>query len=89
MAEEKRKASIIMLDGTNYPAWKFQARMTLIREGSWGIVTGEEASQNPETEAEPYKKYMERRDKALTTIGLLHCFTWLTIPWTPQLSERH
>ncbi len=56
--------------------------MTLIREGGWGTVT---ASPNPETEAELYNKYKERRDKALG----LSCFTWLAIPWTSQLSGRY
>ena len=70
MAAENKKPSTIMLDGTNYPAWKFQVKMTLIREGGWGIVTGEEEIPNEETEAAKYKKYKERKDKALATIGL-------------------
>ena len=69
MAEGKH-ISIVALDGSNYPTWKIQCRMALIREGLWGIVSGTEAPPDQTTEAEKYKKYMGRRDKALATIVL-------------------
>ena len=39
MASEGKHISIVALNGTNYPTWKVQCRMALIREGLWGIVS--------------------------------------------------
>lgn len=62
--------SIIPLNGTNYPTWKVQCRMALIREGLWGIVAGTEERPDPATEGDKYAKYMARRDRALANIVL-------------------
>ena len=69
MAEGKT-VSVVSLNGTNYPSWKVQCRMALIREGLWGIVAGTEEPPNRETDADKYAKFMSRRDKALATIVL-------------------
>ena len=69
MAESKT-VSIIPLNGANYPSWKLQCRMVLIREGLWGIVAGTEEAPDPGTDASDYAKYVSRRDKALATIIL-------------------
>ena len=68
MADAKA-VSIIPLNGTNYPTWKVQCRMALIREGLWGIVAGTEECPDP-TNADKYTKYMARKDRALATIVL-------------------
>ena len=62
--------SVVSLNGTNYPSWKVQCRMALIREGLWGIVAGTEEPPNRETDADKYAKFMSWRDKALATIVL-------------------
>ena len=62
---------VVPLKGTNYPSWKIQCRMALIREGLWGIVAGTERPPNEATEADQYAKYMSRRDRALATIVLV------------------
>ncbi len=69
MAEGKHHVSIVALNGANYPTWKVQCRMALIREGLWGIVAGTEACPE-EAEAEKYAKFMARKDRALATIVL-------------------
>ena len=69
MAEGKT-VSVRPLNGTNYPSWKVQCRMALIREGLWGIVAGTEEPPDRETDADKYAKFMSRRDKALATIVL-------------------
>ena len=69
MAESKT-VSVIPLNGANYPSWKLQCRMVLIREGLWGIVAGTEGAPDPGTDAGDYAKYVSRRDKALATIVL-------------------
>ena len=63
------KSGVVLLNGSNYATWKIQIRMALIKYGGWGFVT--------ETEVEPdeddhvaWRKYNDRRDKALATIVL-------------------
>lgn len=68
MAESTRLLAVTPLNGTNYPTWKIQCRMALMREGLWGIVTGEET--RPTTGADQIAKFRSRRDKALATIVL-------------------
>ena len=67
MAEGK-VLSIIPLNGSNYPTWKVQCRMALIKEGLWGIVAGTE--EHPDTDDANYTKYLSLRDRALATIVL-------------------
>ena len=69
MAEGKQ-VSICALNGTNYPTWKIQCQMVLIREGLWGIVNKTEECPDQGTEADKYAKYQKRRDRALATIVL-------------------
>ena len=59
--------AIVPLKGTNYPTWKIQCRMALMKEGLWRIVTGEETAP---TGAAERAKFAARRDKALATIVL-------------------
>ncbi len=66
MAESKG-ASVTPLNSSNYATWKIQCKMALIREGLWGIVSGEE---NPPEGVGEQAKYAQRRDKALATIVL-------------------
>ena len=43
MAESKT-VTIVPLKGENYPTWKVQCRMALVRDGLWGIVSGTETA---------------------------------------------
>ncbi len=63
MAESKG-ATVTPLNSSNYATWKIQCKMALIREGLWGIVSGEE---NPPEGVGEQAKYAQRRDKALAT----------------------
>ena len=66
MASEGKHISIVAL---NYPTWKVQCRMALIREGLWGIVS--ETEECPDrAEADKHAKFMARKDRALATIVL-------------------
>ena len=65
MSVEGRHVSIVALNGENYPTWKLQCKMALVREGLWGIVSGTEECPDPTTEAE-----LARRDQALAAIVL-------------------
>ena len=68
MAEVKT-VSIAPLNGSNYPTWKLQCKMALMKDGLWTIVDGTETSpDNPETDR--YRKFVGRRDRALAIIVL-------------------
>ena len=38
------KVSIVPLNGKNYPTWKVQCKMTLLKENLWNIVVGTETA---------------------------------------------
>ena len=67
MAESKT-VTIIPLNGSNFPTWKLQCKMALIRDGVWSIVNVTETT--PEVDSDGYSKFCLRRDRALATIVL-------------------
>jgi len=70
MATEMKTVAIVPLKGSNYPTWKVQCQMALIREGLWGIVAGAETVPAAEDKAGNRAKFIARRDRALATIVL-------------------
>ena len=66
---ESRAVTVIPLNGSNYPTWKVQCWMALMKDGLWNILSGSEYPPN-ETEAEKYAKFVARRDHALAIIVL-------------------
>ena len=70
MAESKTTVSLVPLNGSNYPTWKVQCRMALVRDGLWGIVEGTETAPPVEGTADRRSKFIARRDRALATIVL-------------------
>ena len=66
MAESKT-AVVIPLNGSNYPTWKIQCRMALMKEGLWKLVAGEETEPVDEGER---AKFAMRKDRALATVVL-------------------
>ena len=69
MATDSKTVSVIPLNGANYPTWKVQCQMALMKDGLWSIVNGPEHSP-PQSEAERYAKFAARRDRALAIIVL-------------------
>ena len=62
---------LIKLNGDNYPAWKLQLRMALIRDDLWDIVNGSEKAPTGEAAtADATKKFTTRSNKALSMIVL-------------------
>ena len=55
------------LKGGNYPTWKLQCQMPLMKDGLWAIVNGTEVVP---AEADLLAKFNTRRDKALAIIVL-------------------
>ena len=68
MAVAEAKSAIVLLTGANYPTWKIQCMMVLMKEGLWGIVNGTETA--PEQGADGYPRLITRRDCALATVVL-------------------
>lgn len=66
---EMKTVSIVPLNGKNYPTWKVQSRMTLMKDGVWGIVSETELDPG-DAEAEAHRKFMSRSDRALAIIVL-------------------
>ena len=66
---ELKTATLVPLNNSNYPTWKVQCRMALMKEGLWGIVNGIETPPDV-SQADKYAKFMARRDRALATIVL-------------------
>ena len=69
MAESKIATAVVPLNGTNYPTWKIQCKMALMKEGLWKIVTGEEVAPTGQNAAEQ-SKFAARKDRALASIVL-------------------
>ena len=65
-----KTVAVVPLNGTNYPTWKLQCRMALMKDGLWGIVNGTESAPNREADAERHAKFVSRRDRALALIVL-------------------
>ena len=63
MAESKSVVSTLV--GSNYPTWKVQIKMLLIKQGLWDVMN----EDIPEDPVE-YRKYSSKRDRALATIVL-------------------
>ena len=68
MMAELKTLSIVPLNGKNYPTWKVQCRMALIKDGLWGIVDGTE--KDPGGTDDAHKKFVSSRDRALAIIVL-------------------
>ena len=64
MAEAKN----VILTGANYPKWKVQCKMSLLKDGLWEIVN--KSVTAPPQGAEGYTKFVNRRDLALAIIVL-------------------
>ena len=63
------KHGVIPLNDNNYPTWKLQMKMWLMKEELYSIVIGLETAL-PATSVNMYKKFCTRRDRALATIVL-------------------
>ena len=66
MAESK--IVIVPLAGANFPTWKIQCKMSLIKDGLWGNVDGSEEA--PAEADGAYSKYISRKNRALAIIVL-------------------
>jgi hypothetical protein len=68
MATDSKHVVLIPLKGKNYPTWKVQCRMALMRDGLWDIVNNKE--KIPTEGDKEIQKFLSRRDRALATIVL-------------------
>ena len=63
----KSRNCVAQMKGSNYPTWKVQCRMLLMKEGLWSIVNGTETAP-VEDQAERLAKFVARKDRALAMI---------------------
>ena len=63
------KSSIVQLNGGNFTTWKIQCKMALMKHGLWGIVNQTEDVPDRRNDV-AWRKYSDRRDRALATIVL-------------------
>ena len=63
------KTAIVPLTGRNYPTWKVQCKMALMKDSLWGIVSGTEKLAR-DANADTRKKFEARKDRALAIIVL-------------------
>ena len=63
---ESKTVMIDPLNRSNYPTWKVQCRMALMKDGLWGIVNATETPE--EDDVDKYIKFVARRDRALALI---------------------
>ena len=63
------RSNVVALNGTNFPTWKIQIRMVLMKQGVWKIVNGTEIAPD-ENNIVAMSKYNDRKDKALSTLVL-------------------
>ena len=61
--------TIVPLNWLNYPTWKLQCKMTLIRDGVWSIVNGTETAPT-DVRSDAYAKFSGCKNHALATIVL-------------------
>ena len=81
MVESKSVTAVVPLNCSNYPTWKIQCKMALMKDGLWKIVIGEVA---PTGGASELAKFATRRDRALATIVLSVDTSLLYIISDPQ-----
>ena len=65
--ESSKIMNLTVLNEKNYPTWKIQVKMHLIKDNLFGIVDG---SENAPTSTGDLVKYNMRRDRALAIIVL-------------------
>ena len=82
MADSKLVA-IVPLKGTNYPTWKIQCKMALMKDGLWRIVSGDETAPTGGSESER-AKFASRRDRALATVVLSVATSLLYLIGNPE-----
>ena len=63
------KTAIVPHTGKNYPTWKVQCKMALMKDSLWGIVAGTETLSR-DASADTRKKFEARKDRALAIIVL-------------------
>ena len=61
------KSAIVLLKEGNYPTWKVQVKMCLMKDDLWDIVSGTEIAP---TDASKLAAFNKRKDRALATIVL-------------------
>ena len=62
------KTAVVPLNGMNYPTWKIQCQMTLMKIKLWNIADGTEAS--PAQDNDRHANFLPQRNQTLSIIVL-------------------
>jgi len=81
MAVAESRTAITPLMGANYPTWKVQCKMALMKDGLCSIVNGSKTA--PEEGTDGYSKFVSRRDRTLAIIVDLSLFYIVGDPTEP------
>ena len=65
-----KTVTVIPLNGSNYPTWKVQCRMALMKDGLWSIVSGSERPPDIAVADKYIREVCGKRDRALAIIVL-------------------
>ena len=64
------KTAFVPLNGKNFPTWKIQCQMALMKEKLWNIVDGTCTEAAPALDNGRYANFLPRRDRTLAIIVL-------------------
>ena len=88
MSAESKHALVTMLNGENYPTWRLQCKMALVRERLRGIVSNTENCPDEASEAEKLRRYMAKRYRVLANIVLAIDTSLLYLLGDSQVSAK-
>ena len=69
MVDHRTNSNVVCLNGSNFPTWKIQIKMVLMKQGVWKIVEGTEVAPD-ENNVAAWNKFNDRKDKALSSLVL-------------------
>ena len=67
MASDVKIVTLTPWNGSNYPMWKVQCLMALMKDGRWNIISGAETPP-AQREGDKYSNFVIKRDRALAII---------------------
>ena len=70
MATSNSTSLVAPLKGANFPTWKIQCKMSLMKDGLWSIVSGTEVPPAALADRKTHEAFVLRRDKAVASIVL-------------------
>ena len=83
-----KTASIIALNGKNYPSWKVQCRMALMRDSVWGIVAKTEVSPDPNKAVLWQPSFCQLIRHCCTSLEIHKTLLWFERNWQINFKRK-